>query len=190
MIASRSGGAPGACACADGGAAAGGGLWNSVAASLPARQQEDVGDRVLWYPQPGGGQQRQRPDPVRRVHGELGRDPAAERPAHHVRPAEPERVEHVQVVVHEVVDRLGGREVVRFPEPGVIGGEHREPGLGEQLVERVPCSGTAGRVQEQHRFAGAAAQQVHPPPGKLNELLRRNHLCHRVASNQVAPPHG
>ena len=85
---------------------------------LVGRQQEEVGDRVLGYPQPGGGQQRQRPDAVRRVHGELGRDPAAERPAHHVRPAEPERVEHVQVVVHEVVDRprrRGSRPISRIP---------------------------------------------------------------------------
>ncbi len=177
MTASRSGGAPGA-----GGGAGGGGVWNSVAADLGRRQQEEVGHRVLRQPQPGRGQQRQRPDPVRRVDGKLGGDPPAERRADHVRPVKPERVEHVQVVEYEVVDRLGLGKLVRLAEAWMVGRDDLEAGRGEQPVKGKPLPGPAGRVQEQHRFPGPAAQEVHPPPGKLKELLRGNHVCHRAAS--------
>ena len=143
---------------------------------------------MLRQPQPRRGQQRQRPDPVRRVDGELGGDPPAERRADDVRPVKPERVEDVQVMEDEVVDRLGLGELVGFAEPGMVGRDDLEAGRREQLVKGKPLPGPAGRVQEQHRFPGAAAQQVHPPPGKLKELLRGNHVCHRVASRLVGPP--
>jgi hypothetical protein len=52
--------------------------------------------------------------------------------------------------------------------------EHLEPGIRQQRVERVPRPGPARRVQEQHGLARPTAQQVHPPPGKFEELLRRN----------------
>ena len=175
MIASRSGARP----AAD----AGGGRRRIVKQrrrELGRRHQEHVRDRVVGQPQPRRRQQRERPDQVRRVHGQLGRDPPAERRPDDVRagsPGEPaaraRAVEHVQIVVDEVVDGLDLGKVVGLAEPGMVGRDHLEPGRREPRVERKPGPGPARRVQEQHRLARPAPQQAHPPPGQLEELLRR-----------------
>ena len=87
----------------------------------------------------------------------------------------------------EVVDPLGVGKLVGLTEPGMVGRDDLEAGRREQPVKGKPPPGPAGRVQEQHRFPGPAAQQVHPPPGKLKELLRGNHVCHRAASSTGRP---
>jgi hypothetical protein len=51
---------------------------------------------------------------------------------------EPEPVEHVQIVVHEVVDGLDRGKVVRLAESGMVGRDHLEPGLRELRVEPEP----------------------------------------------------
>jgi hypothetical protein len=114
---------------------------------------------VPGQPQPGRGQQDQGADAVRRGHGQLGGQPAAERRPHHVRPVQPEPVHHVEVVVDEVVHRLHLGEVVRLAEPGMIGRDHVEPGR-QPPVELEPAPRPARRVQEQHRLTLPAAKQM------------------------------
>jgi len=82
-------------------------------------RQEEVRDRMIGQPQPGRAQQHERPDAVRCGDREPGRDPAAERGPHHVRRLQPERVEHVEVVVDEVVDPLRIGESSDLPKPGL-----------------------------------------------------------------------
>jgi hypothetical protein len=109
---------------------------------------------------------------VRGGHGEFGRDPAAERRPDHVRAVQAELVHHVEIVVDEVVYRLYLGEVVRPPEPGVIGRDHVESAR-QQPVELEPGPGSAGRVQEEQRLARAAAEQVDAAAGQLEVLSSR-----------------
>ena len=127
---------------------------------------------MLGQPQPGRGQQHQGPDAVRRGHGQLGREPAAERRPDHVRAVQAEPVDHVEVVVDEVVHRLHLGEVVRLAEPGMIGRDHVESGR-QQPVELEPAPRPAGRVQEQQRLTLASPEQVDAAAVELEEFFGR-----------------
>jgi hypothetical protein len=126
---------------------------------LLGRHEEDVRGHVARDPQPGGTKQREPVDPLGRVDGELGRQPAAERPADDVDALEPEAVEDLEVVVDEIVHRLDLGHVVGAAEPGVVGRHHREA-AGQQPEEGVPRARAAGRVEEEERGPLAAPLDV------------------------------
>jgi hypothetical protein len=140
---------------------------------LRRRQQEEVRDRVLRQPQPGRAEQHERTDAMRSRHGEFGRDPAAERRPDHVRAVQAEGVQHVEVVVDEVVHRLYLGELVGLAEPGVVGRDDVEPAR-QPLVELGPGARPAGGVQEQQRLTLAVAEQVNTAAGELEILLGRS----------------
>jgi hypothetical protein len=83
-------------------------------------------------------------------------------------------------VVDEVVHRLHFVEVVRFPETWMIGRDHVVPAR-QQPVELEPAPRPARRVQEEHRLALPAAEQVNAAAVEVEELFRRD-VCHRVTS--------
>src|SRR5215469_10449429 len=99
-----------------------------------------------------------------------------------MRPVEPERIDHVEVVIDEVVDRLDVGKVIGLPKPRMIRRYHVEPRGRQQPVEVMPFSGPARGVQEQQWFALAAAEKVDPSSGQLEVLLGRSVVWHRVAS--------
>ena len=149
------------------------GSWNSVVDQL-------VGRHAGRCRRPGARASAARPahssveraDPVRRVHGELGRDPAAERRRRRrATRSSPSAVEDVEVVVDEVVDRLDLGEVVGLAEARMVGRDHLEA-AGEEPEERMPRAGAAGRVQEQQRRTLAAAQDVDRAAAELEPFAR------------------
>jgi hypothetical protein len=65
-----------------------------------------------------------------------------------------QRVEDVQIVIHEIANVVGFGEVIRFAEPRVAGGDNVKE-FGEALVEFRPRSRAALGVQEEDRFSRA-----------------------------------
>jgi hypothetical protein len=104
------------------------------------------------------------------VHRQLGRDPAAQRPADHVDAFQAEAVEDVEVVVHEIVDRLDLGHVVGAAEPGVVGGDDLEAAR-QEAVEGEPGSRASRRVQEQQWRPIAAAQDLDRAGSRLEPLV-------------------
>ena len=130
---------------------------------LVGRHQEDVRGHVARDPQPGGAQQRQPLDPLGRVDGELGRQPAAQRAADDVHALEAEAVEDVEVVVDEVVHRLDLGHVVGAAEARMVGRHHVEAagagarGRGATRRRRRPRGGRA--AVDRRRRAGRGSSR-------------------------------
>ncbi len=126
---------------------------------------------------------------MRGSDGQLGGYPAAEGSADDVCTLESQRVQQVEVVVHEVVYGLDLGKVVGLPEPGVIGRDDVEPPAREQPVEVEPRARPARRVQEEQWLARAGPEQMCPAPWQLEELLGRGvgawrgrRVCHPATS--------
>ncbi|MDE0059768.1 MAG: hypothetical protein OXP07_16740 [Defluviicoccus sp.] len=103
---------------------------------------EHVGDRRAGDEQPGRADQREAADALRVAHRDLGRDPAADAGPGEAERPEPERVEQLEIVEHQIVDGLQ-RLVLRAPGAAGMGGRDQRDAPGERLVERQKGEGRA-----------------------------------------------
>ena len=111
----------------------------------------DAGDVNAWRID-----ERQRREPAGVAHGEVRRDPSAERQADKMNLAQIERVEEIKIEIGEVRHRLEPGRRVAAAEPRSLRHDHLEF-LGERLHRRKKARRAARTVQHQHRRARAGA---------------------------------
>ena len=129
--------------------------------------------------------------PVGVAHRQLGREPAAQRQTDDVDTVQLERVQHVQRVEHQVLDRLDRIEALGRAESRV-NREEDPAARGQEVVDRHPPEG-AGAVEIEEGPAAAGLEQLDAAPVDAERALalrRGRDLGHRVPSplRQVGRP--
>ena len=157
-----------------------------VAGGFLRRPDEIVAGRHALDPYAGGREQRQRREPRAVAHGELGRDPAAERMADQVHALDAQAVEHVEVIHRHVLHVADPGRVVGLAEAGMLGNEQLVF-AGQSVEERKVARKPAGAVQEHHRLAAASAEHPHADVADLVSLFLESHrpvLTHAPGARQ------
>ncbi len=127
--------------------------------------------------EPGRAGQRQRRQPLRAAHRELGGNPAAERKSDQVHAVELQLFEQVEIEIGKVVNRIEPIRRVGFAEAGMFRRDNVEF-LRKLLHERRPVR--AGRpVQNNERAARAAAHQ--PDAAAPHRNHRRRTIRHALS---------
>src|SRR5215471_3767498 len=133
----------------------------------------------------GGGHQRERTQRVAVAHGEVGRDPAAERGSDEIDLAQAEFLDELEIEVGEIADVVEPLRRIGASEAGMLRYDHVEA-LRQCLEERQPHAGAACAVEEQERCTPAAAQHVDLAPG--NRFPGLCCITHRTGSSFLSAP--
>ena len=138
---------------------------------------------------PIGGDQHELVDAVRARRRQLGGDHAAERVADDRRPLDPERVEQLVVVEHEVPQVLDVLEPLRVAGARVLGRD--DVVVVRQGVEQRVPEQAAGAVDVQQRIAGAGLEHadLEPSVAELDEgFVGLGHVTPLPPANRPGHP--